>query len=762
MKINILHGFIFEKGEILNLIEEGEYYNKYIFENDKRDRFLLYVNKSFYLEENSIISFDGELELPAKQRNKGDFDYSKYMYSQNIYASIFVKNINSIEVLEDAQFNLVNFIQNSIFESLGKLLPKEQLGILLGMIIGDTFYINEDIEEAFKESGITHLLAVSGSNVTYIILVTKFLFNKIFGKHASNFITIFMVILFVLISGASPSVVRAGVMAIILILSEILARSPNTISTVATTAVLILLYNPLIICDVGFILSFGGTLGIIFLNQKITNWFNKKFFVISENKFFKYILDMLTVTLSAQIVLLPVMWYYFNNVSFISILTNLLVGPFTGIITVLGLITYFISLIYFPLAQLFSYSVYILISLVIKISKICAAIPYGTLLVPTPTILMIVIYYLFIYLIFNNNKTKDNKKEFLLNKNREPDKNEVNIKKFKFIGNSDFIEYEDLIDDNTQKETKEKNELQILLNKFITIIVSVLIIIQIILIIWPQNYIEINMIDVGQGDSMLIKTNNYNILIDGGGSENSNYDVGEQILVPYLLDNTNGTIDLMFISHFHEDHAEGCISVLENLKVRKIIIGTQPKVTSIYENVLRIAKEKNIPIIMLVQGETIKVENIEFEILFPSEELEMQEDLNNNSLVIRMDYYDVSMLLTGDIESETEKILLEDYKNSEKIVKNNRNKKEILENVLDIDILKVAHHGSKTSSIQEFLESATPKIALISLGIDNKFGHPNADVIKRLEELGAQIYRTDEYGEIRLRISNKGVVKIFS
>ena len=234
------------------------------------------------------------------------FDYSKYMYSQNLYGSIFIENVNELQIIETNKFNLITFIQKNIFESLGKLLPQEQLGILLEMIIGDTFYISDEVTKQFKQSGITHLLAVSGSNVTYIILATKFLFNKLLGKSISNYITILMIILFVLVSGASPSVVRAGIMAIILILSEILSRSPHTASTISVTALLILIYNPLVICDVGFILSFGGTIGIVLFNQTIINFLNTKCFIFSENKIFKYIIDMLSVTLSAQIILFPI------------------------------------------------------------------------------------------------------------------------------------------------------------------------------------------------------------------------------------------------------------------------------------------------------------------------------------------------------------------------------------------------------------------------------------------------------------------------
>lgn len=516
-----------------------------------------------------------------------------------------------------------------------------------------------------------------------------------YGKSFSNYITIFAVILFVLVSGASPSVVRAGIMAVILILSEVLARQPNTISTVASTALIILLYNPFIICDIGFILSFGGTIGIILLNKPITDMIVNKFYLIKDNRFFKYILEMLSVTLSAQIILTPVMWYYFNTVSLISIMTNLLVGPFTGIITICGLVIYFTSLIFKPLAQLISYMAYMLISIIIYISKMCSEIPYGNLILPTPSILFIVSYYLVIYLIFK--------------------------KKNKFIG------------DHTN----------FLKRKIISIIVSVLIIMQIASILIPRNYIEVNTIDVGQGDSTLIKTNNYNILIDGGGSENSDYDVGSAILVPYLLDNTNGIIDLMIISHFHEDHAEGCIAVLEELKVGKIIIGSQPKKTELYDKVLQLAKAKEIPIITVTKGDSVSMDGLKFEILYPAEALQIQEDLNNNSLVIRMEYCNISMIFTGDIEKEAEEILLnEDFQK------------------LDVDILKVAHHGSKSSSIVEFLEKVTPKISLISVGIDNKFNHPNDEVIQRLRNVGSIIYRTDECGEISFKIFNDGKITV--
>lgn len=709
LNTNIVHGTFYGQGEVIKLLENGNYYNKYSFKNDGGDKFLLYVNKEIIISENTIVSINAEYKQPTKQRNKGGFDYSKYMYSQNYYGSIFVDKSNEIEIIDENKFNLISKIQNSIFKVLNSLLPKEQMGILLGMIIGDTFYISDEIEEAFKLSGITHLLAVSGSNVTYVVCITKFLFDKIMGKHISNYCSIIMIILFVLISGASPSVARAGVMAIILILSEIMSRAPNTFSTIASTAFFILLYNPLIICDVGFLLSFGGTIGIVLFNKVFLEYIQFKFPYLANNSLIKYFLELLTVTISAQIILLPIMWYYFNTISLITLITNLLIGPFVGSITILGIAMFFLSLIYRPIGKMFSYTVYLLISLIIYISKFCSKIPYANLTLPTPSILMIVTYYLVLYILL------------------------LKIKKSLNYAN------------------KEQFNLQLAKTKIVKVLVYVLIFVQIAIFFYPKNFIEVSFIDVGQGDCTLIHTNNFNILIDGGGSENSDYDVGEKVLVPYLLDNTNGVIDMMIISHFHEDHVEGCISVLEALKVNKIIIGAQPVITELYEKVLKIAKQKDIPIYTVKKGNRISIGDIYFDIIYPDENIEIQDDLNNNSLVMKMVYKDVSIMFTGDMEKDAEKEIVDSLNKSTNIndISNLRS-----------NILKVAHHGSKTSSTSEFLHMVSPQISIISVGVDNKFNHPHREVLDRLEEISSKILRIDECGKITLKIYKTGKVRI--
>lgn len=179
----------------------------------------------------------------------------------------------------------------------------------------------------------------------------------------------------------------------------------------------------------------------------------------------------------------------------------------------------------------------------------------------------------------------------------------------------------------------------------------------------------------------------------------------------------------------------GILYVLEKLKVDNILIGKQFVESANYIEFLKITKNKNIK--TLVAGEKIKLTNtVQIDVLWPDKNSKITENsINNNALVFKLDTNEKTILFTGDIEEETEKVLVQKYKNT---------------NTLKSDILKVAHHGSKSSSIQEFLDLVKPKIALIGVGEDNKYGHPDNNTIKKLENINCKIYRTDKMGEIIL------------
>ena len=444
-------------------------------------------------------------------------------------------------------------------------------------------------------------------------------------------------------------------MSILGLMSFLFYRKSDVYNNLAFSSFIILIFNPYTIFDMGFLLSYGGTIGIILFSNKLS----KKFPI--KNKILNYIKEMFFVCISANIIIIPIIMYNFNTLSLTFFISNVLVSPIMGIVVILGFVQIFLSIININLAYLLSIFLNPMLEILIFIADFTAKLPLSKILIPTPNIIFIIIYYVIILFC-----------------------NKINIKKT-------------------------------------IIILSIIIIIFNLLNLLPKD-LRIYFIDVGQGDSTLILTPKGNsILIDGGGSETGSFDVGEKILLPYLLDRGVTKIDYMMISHFDSDHVGGLFSILENLRVEHVLISKQGKESENYKHFLEISKRKKIKVIYVEAGDRINIEkNMFFEILFPTRNLISENILNNNSIVARLVYKNIKILFTGDIEEIAEKELIKLYSKTNK---------------LRADILKVAHHGSKSSTIASFLKLVNPRISLIGVGATNTFGHPNIGVLERLEQI---------------------------
>ena len=251
------------------------------------------------------------------------------------------------------------------------------------------------------------------------------------------------------------------------------------------------------------------------------------------------------------------------------------------------------------------------------------------------------------------------------------------------------------------------------------------------------------------GDSCLIVTpKNKKILIDGGGSERGSSNIGEKTLLPYLLNRKVSKLDYAIISHFDSDHCEGVLYVMQKIKVENVIIGKQYEDSTNYNKFKEIVKKQNLNVKIVEAGMRINIEkNLYFDVLWPdSQKMISDNAINNNSLVCKLNYNKFSMLFTGDIEEIAEKEIVSKYENNTSILKST--------------ILKTAHHGSKTSSIEKILDVVKPKYAFIGVGENNTFGHPSNITIENLEKRKIKIYRTDKMGEICIKITKKAIIKI--
>lgn len=642
------------------------------------------------------ITFNSSFEAPYTERNEGGFDYSSYLKTKKICGTVSTKK-EEIKILGRDNVNIfgkfINDFRSGLINRIYKILPEEEAGLCACLLLGEKAGISSETELYFREASLSHTLAISGAHISYILLgFSTFLSCLKIHKRWARYCICILLVCFMFLAGCTPSVSRACIMAILNIIAEILFIKSDTFNNLGISALVILIFNPYSLFDIGFQLSFGGTIGIVVFVELLYNIKLKlkgitkkkestkkekkrttKKYSECEYKTLIYIEQTTIMSLAANIVIIPIMAYHFNTISLTFIISNLLATPIMGICLILGMI-FCVSLIIEPIAYVVAFLLKPLLKIFIFIAEISSKIPLTKFLIPTPKIWQIIIYYLIIIMYF-----------------------------FK----------EDIL-----------KIYPILKNKYKKIIILLIffIILPYIFTILPTNKLTINFIDVGQGDSTLITTpSKKKIIIDGGGSEFATFDVGKQTLLPYLLNKSILNVDYLLFTHFDSDHCQGLFTILENIRVKNVIIGEQGKDSENFDKFLKLIDSKHTNVIKVKAGDKIVIDKYcNLEIVFPDSDLIKQNILNNNSIVSKFNFQKCSILFTGDIEKVAEEKIIRKYKETEKLKSN---------------ILKVAHHGSKSSSIQQFLEMVKPEIALIGVGEKNTFGHPNGEVLERLNEL---------------------------
>lgn len=511
-------------GTICDQVKETNY--KYavtirLDEKHKNIKLIVYIDKQVDLQKlkyGNQISIAGKYSAPVGRRNYKGYNYREYLQTKGIYGTLEADK--KISVIKTKNLNIINSLINKLSckfkNNLDKLLSEKVSGLAKGILLGDSYSIDENVKENFQKCNLSHMLAVSGAHLSYLILgINAVLNKKILGIKQRKIICIIIIIIYMIITNMSPSVVRAGISTIIAICSTFIYRKQDTYTTMAIALLLTLINNPFTLFNIGLQLSYLATLSIVIFYSKISKY-NKK------EKIQKYILDNIMLTLSANILILPLIVYNFNIIPLNSILSNFIVGPILGICIILGFITLVVSLVGMPFAMIFAMVLNLLLDLVIIITNAISKIPFGNYIVVTPHVITIIVFYALILLYLTNFKNVNNRKQ-------------------------------------TESENCEKNNKKLTKNSAKILIICIVIIFaanQLISFINVNNLLKINFIDVGQGDSCLISTpKGKKILIDGGGNKNSDkYDVGEKVLLPYLLDRRIKTLDYIMISHFDDDH----------------------------------------------------------------------------------------------------------------------------------------------------------------------------------------------------------------
>lgn len=481
-----------EKNEYIGIIISNKIERKYKDEYHikiNNHKFILNVKKNVKknvkLEYGDKIIFEGVYEKPEKIRNYKGFDYSKYLKTKKIYGKITLSGKLKVIAKKNNLFSYYIYkVKEKISNKISKSFEDKEAGILRAILIGETNNIDNQLKEGFSRSSLSHMLAISGTHIGYIVMIITTITKK--HKNKQRIIIIIILVIYMIMIGFTPSVMRACIMNIIYFISKLLKRKNDEINSICLSLILILISNPFNIFDIGLLLSYGGTIGIIFFYDNIQKYLKKKIKI--ENKFISYIINSIAISSAAQIMIFPIMIATFGNISLNFFVFNILATPVLCAVIFSGIIFIFLPL------KINIIIVKISINILISITNLSNVIPLSKIFVSIPSVFSIILLYICII---------------------------IYTKRYKI--------------------------------RYIVIVVTLIIIIEILSIV--TNEMRVFFVDVGQGDCTLIKTiQGRTILIDGGGVMGNDYNVGKNVVLPYLLNRKISKLDYIMISHFDSDH----------------------------------------------------------------------------------------------------------------------------------------------------------------------------------------------------------------
>ncbi|NMB10429.1 MAG: DNA internalization-related competence protein ComEC/Rec2, partial [Tissierellia bacterium] len=540
------------------------------------EKMILNIYNKTDIEIGNKVKIDLQIKEPKRNTNPKLFNYKLYLQTKDIFSTSTSRG-NNIEILEKENLNSfektsINFRKN-VSEVLNKSLDEKNSMLMKSIILGDSSFLDEADVLKFRKLGLSHILAISGLHIGIIFGFIIYILNVLkVHRSKSMLISIILIWIYGYLVGYPPSVLRGSIMFSFMILANITSYRYDSLNILSLSGLLMLLYRPLWLFSVGFQLSFLATATILLFTPRVKD-------IININN--KKIKDALIIIISAQIGTLPLVIYYFNELQSISILANLMLVPLLSISLVFSFTTLIVSILSIKL----SIFIGILTNAILNISNFIADIlnnfTYLNITIHSPSVLEMLIYYFII---------------FVLLKIIDISLLEKKVQRFMFTS---FI--------------------------IITILDTV--------ISSFNSYTKIEFIDVGQGDSCLVRFKDKNILIDTGGSIMNSFNIGENILLPYLQKTGVKTIDGVFISHFHEDHAQGLISLFGNINIKNIFASYKDSSNDLYRQVVEEANKYSVPIRLVTEGDNIKINKSSYiETLSPPIDVDHLDD-NNKSLV---------------------------------------------------------------------------------------------------------------------------------
>lgn len=635
-----------------------------------------------------VLLLQGQLSQPSGKRNPGGFDYRLYLKSQSIDGLLTVEpeNIERIGQERSIYYQILA-IKKTLEHQSDVNFSEDVSDLLKGVVFGEK-NINEDLARRFQDAGVTHVLSVSGLHVGYVFLALSLLLMaiRINKRYWMLFLTPAL-LFYVALTGFAPPVIRAAIMLLCVTAGQGLHRERDALNQLCLAGLVILVIWPAQLFQAGFQLSMGAVLGIVLFYAPLLYAYEKH----RNKKRVHYkikpgpVVQGLVLTFCATVGTLPILLYNFKSFTLISFFSNLLVVPLIGVFLLIGMgFLVIISIVPFAAPALSVPVTFLGESIIVVLDGINDLGAVANFLWVNRGGLSLAETGLFLLLVF-------------------------------MISGYFYLR-------------------QPYVRRTVVSLALVLVLIVMATPLFPKNLV-VTVLDVGQGDSILIETpGGLTYLVDGGGYlfERSNR-VSDRVLYPALYSKNIHELDAIFLTHNHVDHSQGVEELIfDGYPVKNLFMSVQT-------NNEQLLNQQLVPVSLLKKGSVIEgSDGVTISVHNPEGQIspKADEEQNNASLVMTVSYKNTNLLLCGDIEAEVEKQLVAEL--------------QALSTERDFQIIKIPHHGSKTSSTREFIQAIDPEMAVISVGANNSFDHPSDEVMDRLNEEVITALRTDQQGAVEI------------
>lgn len=659
---------------------------EYNGENYKNNELIKISSREEY-NYGECVAFEGFLKEFSEKANSVSFDTKMFYKSKNIYHHMTARKsfVEPVQYTVISLKNAANIIRYKTANVIDDLYTGRSNAFLKAILVGDKHYFDDDTQNILYSTGAMRFLYTPFLH----IMMISFLVSAIFGllpKRYRNYILMIVLLVYASCNSTRPIFIKSCVFIFAMLYHKRRFGYVYYPDILSATVLGVLMFEPLLIFNVGFTMSLVCNIGFYFLRPTL----DKHMQFVKNLKIRTIIILWITSTIST----LPICAIYFGTISVYTMVLSFLYVPVVLAVIVLAPILFIgISLFgSFPIIEeVMQFTLYLLVNIPIVINKI----PFSHLDISVMSINEVICYYLVL----------------------------ITIK---------------LILD------KKMNEFS---HQLIGVSSSVMICMVISSNVLSAGNMYINFVNVGQGDGAVISIpfQSTAIIDGGGGSVYSDYNIGKHIFVPYLKSKGHTNIDTAFVSHYHKDHVEGVIEAVKGLKVNTLVL---PECSP--ENEYRITLEQealksNTTVLYINEDcEFIYKSGMRIKVYSPYSHNIYIDDENDTSLVLEVVYGNVNALFTGDMTVNCENRYVEDNAFGE------------------CEIVKVPHHGSKTSNSEKFIEHIKAKYAIISVDGKSTYGLPNTEVVKRYNQYGVDVLRTDENGDIEICTNKKGIKSVKS